>query len=100
MEQALILAGRPFAAVAKAHIACRFDDDDGLLLASRTDADQGGALDLVVGVEDGFDAFGEESAVCSFDSMGLAAAVPEATGFIEIADVAHAMPSDFGFRIS
>ena len=68
------------------------DDEYGRLLAARADADQRRALDVVMGIEDGLDAFGEQRAVGGFHAMRLAAAVPEAARFVEIADVAHAMP--------
>ncbi len=79
----------------------KFDDDDGGLLLSETDADEGGAINPGMVVEDGFTGDGIHWPVAGQDDVGLASAEPEAPLGIEVAHVPHAVPKgitigDFG----
>ena len=71
------------------------DDGDGEVLALY--ADEGGAGDGWVGVEDGFDGGGEEGGCgavgggCELDALGFSADEPEAVLGVEVAAVAHAV---------
>jgi len=60
------------------------------------DADQGGAGDVGMGVENRLDLLGVERAVGGLDALGLAAAEPEAAGRIEVTEVADAVPDGGG----
>lgn len=71
-----------------------FDDDGEALAAERAEADQGAAADVGVGVEEGFDLFGEEWAVAGVHALGFASAEPESAGVVEVAGVAETVVND------
>jgi hypothetical protein len=54
-----------------------FEKNDRLLMAARTGADEGGAVDPGMLVENGFAGDGEERAAFGDDAVGLAAAEPK-----------------------
>src|SRR5690606_24281787 len=70
----------------------RLDDNRGALPAALTDADQGAAADVGVGVKMGFDLLGIEHALGRGHAFGEPAAKPEASLGVEPAGVAHAVP--------
>ena len=61
------------------------------LRAAIADADQGGAADFRVRIEDGFDLLGAQRGVARDHALRLSAAEPQAAFGIEIAEVAHAV---------
>jgi hypothetical protein len=73
-----------------------FDDERGFLARARAEADEGAAGDAGMAVEDGFEAVGVERAGVGFDTLGGAAAKPEAALGVAVAEVAEAVPDGEG----
>ena len=73
----------------------QFDAEHRTLLTPRADADQRGAKDFGMGIENRFAGDGEEGCLTGDDPVGFATAEPDTALLVPITEIAHTVSYNF-----